>query len=155
VAKCFLGNLDFRTDEQYIRRKFSKYGPITDVFLPKDFYSGKPRGFGFVTFENPKDAEYCVDDMDGRDFDGRRVTVNLAKPREDRPRGGGGGKRRGRSRSRSRSRGRGGYGGGGGGGYSKNEECRDFSRGDCSRGDSCRYSHSNGGGGDRRGYSRD
>mmetsp|Transcript_11826 Transcript_11826/g.17621 ORF Transcript_11826/g.17621 Transcript_11826/m.17621 type:complete len:161 (+) Transcript_11826:660-1142(+) len=88
--KCFLGNLDFRTDERYIRRKFSKFGEISDVFLPRDYYTNKPRGFGFVTFEDPKDADYAVEEMDGREFDGRKITVNLAKPREER----GGGRRR-------------------------------------------------------------
>lgn len=104
-CKIFVGNLSFNTKEDDLRYDFKRYGEISDVYIPRAREDDRPRGFGFVTFTDQRDAEDAVRDMDGRDIDGRRVTVNIAKARA--PIGGGGGGRGG------------GYGDrGGGDGYS-------------------------------------
>jgi len=100
--KLYVGNLDFRTDQEYLRDKFRKFGPIEDVFIPRDG-RGDSRGFAFVTFDERRDAEDAVDGMHDSRLDGRRITCNIARPRpplrggggRDRsgsPRGGGGGR---------------------------------------------------------------
>mmetsp|Transcript_7051 Transcript_7051/g.9793 ORF Transcript_7051/g.9793 Transcript_7051/m.9793 type:complete len:305 (-) Transcript_7051:133-1047(-) len=98
--KLYVGNLDFRTDKDYLQDKFEKYGTITDVFVPCDG-RGDPRGFAFITFEKKRDAEDAVDAMHDSRLDGRRITCNIARPRpplrDGGRRGGGGG--RGGSRS--------------------------------------------------------
>jgi len=96
--KLYVGNLDFRTDREYLEDKFRKFGPIEDVFIPLDG-RGDSRGFAFVTFEDRRDAEDAVEDMHDSRLDGRRITCNVARPRP--PLRGGGG------RDRSRSPGRG------------------------------------------------
>mmetsp|Transcript_6977 Transcript_6977/g.13002 ORF Transcript_6977/g.13002 Transcript_6977/m.13002 type:complete len:312 (+) Transcript_6977:375-1310(+) len=103
--KLYVGNLDFRTDQEYLKDKFRKFGPIDDVFIPRDG-RGDSRGFAFITFEDRRDAEDAVDRMHDSRLDGRRITCNIARPRPPLRGGGGGG---GRDRSRS-------PGGGGGGG---------------------------------------
>jgi len=90
---------------------------------------GRSRGFAFVTYERERDAEDAVEDLDDRDFMSRRIKVNKARAREGGPRGGGGPPR---------------YGGGGGGGGGRSEMCRDFERGNCNRGSSCRFEHGSG-----------
>lgn len=110
---------------------------MIDCFCPTDRDTGRPRGFGFVTFADQRDAEDAIDAMNERDFMGRTIRVNAANPKgSGPPRGGGGGYG-------------GGYGGGGYGGGRGNESCRDFSMGKCFRGASCRFSHEGGDGGDR------
>ena len=78
--KCYVGNLDYRTDKYYLKDKFEKFGRVTDVFIPQD-PSGRPRGFAFVTFESGKDAKVAAEEMDRRDVDGRQVQVNIARER--------------------------------------------------------------------------
>mmetsp|Transcript_24585 Transcript_24585/g.59174 ORF Transcript_24585/g.59174 Transcript_24585/m.59174 type:complete len:289 (+) Transcript_24585:440-1306(+) len=95
--KLYVGNLDFRTDSEYLRDKFRKYGPIIDVFVPQDG-RGESRGFAFITFEDKRDAQDAVDAMHDSRLDGRKITCNIARPRpplRDGGRGGGGGGRRG------------------------------------------------------------
>jgi len=141
AAKVFIGNLSFDTRENDLRDDFEKFGEIKDVYLPSDRMTGRPRGFGFVTFTDGRDADDAVRDMDGRDIDGRRVTVNIAKARaplgSDRGGGYGGG----------------GYGGGGGGGgYGDRDRGYDRDRGsDRDRG----YDRDRGGGGGGRTYNAD
>lgn len=78
--KLYIGNLDFRTDQGYLRDKFGKYGELTDVFVPRDD-RGDSRGFAFITYAEKRDAEDAVDGMHDSKLDGRRITCNVAKPR--------------------------------------------------------------------------
>jgi cold-inducible RNA-binding protein len=101
----YVGNMAFSTTEATLRELFGQYGTVTKVQLVMDRDTGRPRGFAFVEMSNGGDQAIAA--LNGSQVDGRALTVNEAKPREDRPRGGGGGAGGG---------GRGGYGGGGGGG---------------------------------------
>jgi hypothetical protein len=80
-AKVFIGNLSFQTTDRDLRSDFEQFGDIVDVFLPKDKFSGHRRGFAFITFDDPRDAEDAVDDKNGSDIDGRTVAVSTARPR--------------------------------------------------------------------------
>jgi cold-inducible RNA-binding protein len=103
-TKLFVGNLSFNTTENDLQDAFAAHGTVVEANLMMDRMSGKPRGFGFVTMSTPEEAQKAIDALNGASLDGRNLTVNIARPREERPVGGGGGGRRG------------GYGGGGGGG---------------------------------------
>jgi cold-inducible RNA-binding protein len=109
-TKLFVGNLSFNTTENDLQDLFAAYGPVQQVDMIMDRMTGRPRGFGFVTMENQADAQKAIEELHGKAFGGRDLTVNEARPREDRPAGGGGG------RSFGGGGGGGGYGGGGGGG---------------------------------------
>ena len=109
-TKLFVGNLSFKVTENYLQDLFAQYGPVTEANLMMDRMSGRPRGFGFVTMSTPEEAQKAIDALNGAQLDGRALTVNIARPREERPPGGGG------SRGGGGGGGRGGYGGGGGGG---------------------------------------
>lgn len=107
-TKMYVGNLAFSTTENDLRELFSQYGSVTEVFLPTDRDTGRPRGFAFVSMDTAEAMHAAVEGQNGKDFLGRSLTINEARPREERPAyGGGGGGRR---------SGGGGYGGGGGGG---------------------------------------
>src|SRR5258708_5118053 len=101
--KLFVGNLSFNTTENDLQDTFAAHGTVLEANLMMDRVSGRARGFGFVTMSTPEEAQAAIEALNGKDVDGRALTVNVAKPREDRGSGGGGGSR-------------GGYGGGGGGG---------------------------------------
>ena len=103
-SKLFVGNLSFNTTENDLQDAFAAHGTVLETNLMMDRATGRPRGFGFVTMGSPEEAQKAIDAMNGKDFGGRALTVNVAKPREERPGGGGGGG------------GRREYGGGGGGG---------------------------------------
>lgn len=105
-TKMYVGNLPFKASEADLRDLFSQYGGVTDVFLPMDRESGRPRGFAFVSMDTPEAMTAAINGLNGQDFGGRALTINEARPKEERPSYGGGG-----------GGGRGGYGGGGGGGY--------------------------------------
>ena len=104
-TKLYVGNLSYNITENDLQDLFAQHGPVTEVNLMQDKMSGRPRGFGFVTMGSPEEAQKAIDALHGKDLGGRALTVNVAKPREERPGGGGGG-----------GGGRRGYGGGGGGG---------------------------------------
>lgn len=109
-TKMYVGNLSWSATEQDVRELFAQYGTVTDISLPTDRETGRPRGFAFVTMETKEGMEAAMRALEGQEWQGRALTVNEARPREDRPAfggGGGGGARKG---------GGGGYGGGGGGG---------------------------------------
>jgi cold-inducible RNA-binding protein len=106
-TKLFVGNLSFNATENQLQDMFAAHGNVIEVDLIMDKFTGRPRGFAFVTMENKEGADAAIQAINGKSIDGRALTVNEARPREDRPRGGGGGGYGG---------GRGG-GGGGGGGY--------------------------------------
>jgi RNA recognition motif-containing protein len=86
---------------------FAAHGTVVETNLMMDRMSGRPRGFAFVTMSTPEEAQKAIEALNGKELDGRALTVNIARPREDRPPGGGGGRRE--------FRGGGGGGGGGGG----------------------------------------
>jgi hypothetical protein len=107
VKNLYVGNLPFQTTAAELEQAFSQFGTVVKAQVISDRDTGRSRGFGFV--EMSSGYEEAIQAMNGADFGGRTLTVNEAKPREERPRGGGGG-----------YGGRGGYGGGyggGGGGY--------------------------------------
>lgn len=91
--KLFVGNLSFNTTENDLQDAFSAHGTVLETNLMMDRMSGRPRGFGFVTMATAEDAERAIQAMNGSQLDGRALTVNIARPREDRPAGGGGGRR--------------------------------------------------------------
>lgn len=100
-TKLFVGNLSFNVTENDLQDLFAPHGSVTSVDLIMDKFSGRSRGFAFVTMENKEAAEKAISALHGQNLDGRDLTVNEARPREDRP---------------PRSFGGGGAGGGGGGG---------------------------------------
>src|SRR5262249_23544384 len=104
----YVGNLPFQTTADDLREAFEQFGPVTRAQVISDKETGRSRGFGFVEMENG--ADEAVSTMNGAQYQGRTLTVNEARPREERPAGGFGG---GRGGDRGGDRGgRGGYGGG-------------------------------------------
>jgi RNA recognition motif-containing protein len=89
--KLYVGNLSFNTTEIAIQDLFSQCGAVSEVMLMQDKFTGRSRGFAFVTMASDSDAQTAVEQLHGKDLDGRALTVNEARPREDRPPGGGGG----------------------------------------------------------------
>ncbi len=91
--KLFVGNISFNTTENDLQDAFAAYGTVTEANLMTDRATGRPRGFGFVTMSSPEEAQKAVEAMNGKSIDGRALTVNIARPREERSSGGGGGRR--------------------------------------------------------------
>jgi cold-inducible RNA-binding protein len=89
--KLFVGNLSFNTTENDLQDTFAGHGTVLEANLMMDRMSGRPRGFGFVTMSTPEEAQNAINALNGADLDGRSLTVNLARPREERSGGGGGG----------------------------------------------------------------
>ena len=89
--KLFVGNLSFDTTENDLQDAFAAHGTVTETNLMMDRMSGRPRGFGFVTMSTPEEAQKAIEALNGAQLGGRALTVNVARPREDRPPGGGGG----------------------------------------------------------------
>ena len=85
--KLYVGNLSFTSSEEEIKTMFSQFGEVTSVTIIKDRDTGRSRGFGFVEMEN---ADAAIAQLNGKEFGGRALTVNEAREREDRKRGGGG-----------------------------------------------------------------
>jgi RNA recognition motif-containing protein len=106
-TKLFVGNLSFNTTENDLQDAFAAHGTVVEANLMVDRASGRPRGFGFVTMGSPEEAKKAIDALNGTKLGDRNITVNEARPKEERS-GGGGGYRGGR-----------GGGGGGGGGYER------------------------------------
>ena len=102
--KLYIGNLPFSAADADLREVFGAHGTVTDAIVMMDRTTGRSRGFGFVTMSSDDEGRAAITALSGADMGGRNLTVNEARPMEDRPRGGGGG-------------GYGGGGGGGGGGY--------------------------------------
>ena len=98
--KLFVGNLSFNTTENDLQDMFAAHGSVVEANLMMDRTSGRPRGFGFVTMSTPEEAGAAITALNGKNIDGRSLTVNVAKPREER--NGGSGARRQYSDSRSR-----------------------------------------------------
>lgn len=93
--RIYVGGLPYRTDAEGLRSLFSEVGQVTDASVVEDKYSGQSRGFGFVEMPDDSEAQAAIARFNGYNFDGRSLTVNEAKPRENRDsggyRGGGGG----------------------------------------------------------------
>ena len=89
--KLFVGNLSFNTTENDLNDAFAAFGTVTETNLMMDRMTNRPRGFGFVTMCSADEAQKAIEGMNGKDMDGRALTVNVARPREERPAGGGGG----------------------------------------------------------------
>lgn len=127
-TKLFVGNLSFNATENDLQDAFAAHGTVVETHLMMDRMSGRPRGFGFVTMGSPEEAQAAIDALNGTELDGRALTVNVARPREERPSGGGGrsggggygGGGGGRGGGGGGRGGGGGYGGGGGGGGGRN-----------------------------------
>ena len=83
-SKLYVGNLSFKTGEAELRAAFSPFGTITETYIASDRMTGRPRGFAFVTFSNDSESKLAVEKMHGQELDGRPLTVNEAKPREER-----------------------------------------------------------------------
>ena len=92
-TKLFVGNLSFNTTENDLQDAFTQFGTVVEVNLMMDRMTNRPRGFAFVTMSTPEDAAKAIEGMNGKELDGRALTVNEARPREERPprQGGGGG----------------------------------------------------------------
>ena len=105
--KLYVGNLSFQTSSEELRELFAQAGTVETANVVEDRDTGRSRGFGFVEMASKEEGEAAIQQFNGKELNGRALTVNEARPREDRGgRGGGGG-----------GGGRGGYGGGRGGGY--------------------------------------
>jgi len=89
--KLFVGGLSWDTSDDGLRSAFEQYGDVLEATVITDRETGRSRGFGFVTYKNPQEADEAMSQMDGQSLDGRRINVNEA--RERKPRGGGGGRR--------------------------------------------------------------
>jgi len=98
--KLYVGNLSYNVDNGALEDLFTPFGTVRSAQVIMDRDTGRSKGFGFVEMSDANEANAAIGELNDKEHDGRRLTVNEAKPREDRPRGGGGG----------------GYGGGGGGG---------------------------------------
>ena len=100
--KLYVGNLSFETGQAEVETAFGAFGSVQSVNLITDRDTGRPRGFGFVEMSSESEAQAAIDGLNETELGGRRLTVNIAKARENKSGGGGGG-----------------YGGGGGGGGSR------------------------------------
>ncbi len=107
-TKLFVGNLSFNTTQTQLQDLFAAHGNVIEADVIMDKFSGRPRGFAFVTMDSKEAADAAIQALNGKDIDGRALTVNEARPREDRPRTGGGG--------------------GGGGGYGGDRGRREYTR---------------------------
>ena len=106
-TKLYVGNLSFRTTSEELKDAFAAVGTVESASVIEDRDTGRSRGFAFVEMATPEEAAAAIEQFNGKDFGGRNLTVNEAKPREDRGGRGGGY--------------RGGYGGGGGGGRDRGD----------------------------------
>ena len=117
--KLYVGNLTYNVNETDLEALFAPFGTVQSAQVIVDRDTNRSKGFGFVEMGSDAEAQDAIQGLNGRDHDGRNLTVNEAKPREDRGGGGGGGSRGGYGGGGGGGRsGGGGYGGGGGGGRS-------------------------------------
>ncbi|MBP9686805.1 MAG: RNA-binding protein [Candidatus Doudnabacteria bacterium] len=114
AVKLYIGNLSFGTTDADLQETFSKAGSVVSAQVITDKMTGRSRGFGFVEMDTKEAADTAIEMYHDKDFQGRKLTVNEARPREDRPAGDRGGFRGGRGGGFGGGRGgdRGGFGGG-------------------------------------------
>jgi RNA recognition motif-containing protein len=113
--KVYVGNMSYDVDSTALGQLFAPFGTVESAEVISDRYTGRSKGFGFVEMSSDAEAQAAIAALNGKDHGGRALTVNEAKPREDRG-GGGGGGRGGFGGGGGGRGGRGGFGGGGGGG---------------------------------------
>ena len=88
--KLFVGNIDWDTNESQLRELFEKYGTLKDLVIVNDYNTGRPKGFGFVTFEQGEEADKAISELDGFELGGRKLVVNEARaPKKNGSNGGG------------------------------------------------------------------
>src|SRR5258708_3431059 len=122
ATKLYVGNLSFQTSSEDLRTHFAQAGTVESASVVEDRMTGRSRGFGFVEMATPEEAAAAIEQLNGKEFAGRNLTVNEARPRTDRPGGGYGGRRGGGGAG---GRGGGcGWGWGGGGGRDKDRDRR-------------------------------
>ena len=114
AMKLYVGNLTYSVDSSALQEMFSGFGDVSSAQVVTDRDTGRSKGFGFVEFADAQAAKAAIDEMNGKDVNGRALTVNEARPREERG-GGGGGRSGGYGGGGGGRSGGGGYGGGGGG----------------------------------------
>ena len=85
-TKLFVGNLSFKTTENELHDAFAAHGTVVEANLMMDRMSGRPRGFGFVTMSTPEEAQKAITALNGATLGERQLTVNIARPKEERPR---------------------------------------------------------------------
>ena len=119
AKNIYVGNLSYSVGNEDLESLFTQFGNVSRAQVIQHRDTGRSKGFGFVEMDDEDAAGKAIEELDGSDFEGRNLTVNEARPREDRPsRDGGGGGGYGGGGGGGRSGGGGGYGGGGGGGRS-------------------------------------
>ena len=95
AKKLYVGNLPYTITDASLKDTFAQAGTVSEAIVLMDRMTGRSKGFGFVTFENDAEADAAIDMWNGKDMDGRKLTVNVARPMEPRtdraPRGNGGG----------------------------------------------------------------
>ncbi len=84
--RIYVGNLSYDVSEDDLRTAFAAFGSVEEVIIVKDRYSGRSKGFGFVTMSGDEEAQKAIDGLNGTEIKGRSITVNKARPREERPR---------------------------------------------------------------------
>lgn len=92
ATKLYVGNLNYRTQEEDLRSLFAQYGDVSSVSIISDRDTGRSRGFGFVEMADESGAKSAEEALNGTDFEGRALKVNEARPRENNRGGGGGGR---------------------------------------------------------------
>ena len=114
----YVSNLNWNTVDDSLQNLFAEYGEVSSAKIITDRETGRSRGFGFVEMPNDEEAKAAIDALNGTDFEGKTLTVNVARPKTDGPRGGyNGGNRGGYNRGGYNGGNRGGYNGGNRGGY--------------------------------------
>ena len=86
-TKLFVGNLSFNTTENDLQEAFAAHGSVVEANLMMDRMTGRSRGFAFITYSTPEEAQKAIEAMNGAQLDNRALTVNIARPKEERPRG--------------------------------------------------------------------
>jgi len=125
MKNIFVSNLSFRINDEDLKQAFADYGAVTSAKVIKDNFSGRSRGFGFVEMTNDEEADKAIEELNNAEFDGKVMTVSVARPKTDRKPGsfsdsrGGGGHSDSRGGGHSDTRGGGGYGDKSRGGFKK------------------------------------
>src|SRR5215211_6551958 len=122
--KLYVGNLSFRTTSQDLQDLFAQAGTVESASVIEDRNTGQSKGFAFIEMATEEEAAAAIEQFNGKEYGGRNLTVNEARPRENRPGGGGGGRNFGGGGNRGGGGGYGGNRGGGGGGGNRRSEPR-------------------------------
>lgn len=102
MTKLFVGSLSYNVTSQQLNDLFAQFGAVVSASVVNDKFTGRSRGFGFVEMQNDEEAQKAISELNETEFDGRKIFVSVAKPREERPQGGGGGFRQDRDRRDNR-----------------------------------------------------